>query len=203
MDQGPLVEPQIDDGFRVVKRLVGGGFPVAAAFWVRSGEERRWKLYVASKLFDESGPSAAAGKVVEAVLQLEDPWITISDITVVGERNPITQDVLRVLNRRPGPMAIRLRQPVLGNLETEEAYIYPRMEEAARRPPPKVKIIGIKQDPSETPPQEVREEVGCLEGFIGEPEFNTKLAALIRSKFGSPEQFAVAYPRVVLESVEA
>ena len=46
MDQGPLVEPQIDDGFKLIKKLAAAGCDVAAAFWVKEHEygDGRWAL---------------------------------------------------------------------------------------------------------------------------------------------------------------
>jgi hypothetical protein len=200
MDQRPLVENQIGDGFKLVKRLVAEGFPVAAAFWVRpSEEEGYWMLYLASKVYDESGPKAAYQKVVDAWLQLDEPWFTMSEITVIREKDPITQDVLAIMRKHPGPMATRSRRPTLGKMDIEEVYIYPPVEEAALRSPPNIKVIGVKRVARGTTTEEVPEEVGYVEGFIGEAEFNTKFAELIRSKFGSFEQFATTYPRIILE----
>lgn len=201
MDQRPLVENQIDAGFGLVKRLVGQGFSVAAAGWVRPRDEGEWTLYIASKVFDENGAAVAYRQVAEAVHQLEDPWVSMSEVKVIGARDATAEDMLRLVRRHPGPMATRTRGPTLGALEIEEAYLYPPAEEAARRPPPKVRILGIKAVADGTATKEVAEEVGCVEGFIGEPEFNSKFASLIKSKFGSPEQFAVAYPRIVLEKL--
>jgi hypothetical protein len=198
MDQGPLVDNQIDDGFKLVKQLGTTGFDVAAAFWVRTSEDGQWTLYIASKVVEESGTAAAYRKVADALRQLEDPWVSMSEVKVIGEKNPITTDVLAILRKHPGPMATRSRRPTLGDIETDEVYVYPAVEGAIRRPP-NVRIIGVKKVTSGTETRDVQEEVGQVEGFIGEPEFNTKFTALIRSKFGSPEQFAATYPRVILQ----
>jgi hypothetical protein len=202
MDQRALVENQIDDGFTLAKRLVAQGFPLAATFWVRPSEDGNWNLYLASKVFDESGPSAAYRKVVDVLRQLDDPWLSISEITVIGEKDPITQDVLAIMKKHPGPMATRSRRSTLGKLAIEEVYIYPPVEGVALRPPPNVKVIGVKRVTRGATTEEVPEEVGYVKGFIGEAEFNTKFAELIRSKFGSLEQFATTYPRVIFEETE-
>ena len=46
------------------------------------------------------------------------------------------------------------------------------------------------------------ELVGYVKGLVGGAEFNTNFADLIRTKFGSTEQFATAYPRVILKEAE-
>jgi hypothetical protein len=201
MDQRPLVENQIDDGFKLARTLVAEGFDVAAAFWVCPSEDGEWVLYLASRMVDESGPSVAYRKVADALRTLEDPWVSMSEIKVIGERNPITQDVLGIMRKHPGPMATRSRRPLLGKMEIEEAYIYPPLQATARREPPNVRIIGLKKITRGAKTEEEEEEVGYVEGFIGAPEFNTKLAELIKAKFGSLEQFAGTYPRVILEEV--
>src|SRR4051812_42945902 len=107
MDQRPLVENQIDDSFKLARFLTTEGCDVTAAFWVRTSDEEDWTLYLASRVVDESGPLVVYRKVVDALQRLVDPWVTISEITVIGERNPITQDVLRIMQKHPGPMATR------------------------------------------------------------------------------------------------
>jgi hypothetical protein len=202
MDQRPLVDPQIDDGFKLARGLAGEGLDVTAAFWARSSEEGEWALYVASKVFDDGGTPVAYRTIVEALRRLEDPWVSISEIKAIGERSPITQEVLGIMRRRPGPMALRSRSRALRDLGIEEVYIDPPVEGPARRPPPHVRVIGLKRVVQGNNTEESPEEVGQVEGFIGEAEFNTRLSELIRSKFGSPEQFAAAYPRVLLEEIE-
>ena len=127
--------------------------------------------------------------------------MTLSDINFIGERNPAVKDVRSILERHPGPMATHLRRRTLGSLDIEQVYIYPPMEGAARRAAARIRIIGVKKITRGTLTEDAPEELGYVEGFIGEPEFNTKLATLIRSKFGSPEQFATSYPRVIFEEV--
>jgi hypothetical protein len=202
MDQKPLVESQIDDGFKLAKTLVAGGFDVAAAFWVCPTEDGQWTFYLASKVFDEKGPAIAYRKVADAMQKLDDPWLSMSETKVIGEKNPITAAVLGILRKHPGPMATRSRRPLLGNIEIDEVYIYPPVEGAARTPPPRVKVTGLKKVQCGTAVKEESEVIGFVEGFIGEAEFNTRFADLIKEKYGSPEQFAHAFPRIVLEEVD-
>ena len=68
MDQGTLVEAQIDDGRRFVERFAADGNPVQAAFWVKTAEEGLWFLYVVTEIIDRDGP-AAAYRAVHASLE--------------------------------------------------------------------------------------------------------------------------------------
>jgi len=94
------------------------------------------------------------------------------------------------------------RRPMLGNTAIEEVYIYPPVASVARRVPPQVKITGVKRIVRGTETEEVSEVVGYVEGFIGEADFNNKFAELIKSKFGTTEQFGVTYPRIILEEAD-
>jgi hypothetical protein len=124
MAQGALVENQIDDGKKLTDLLTASGFDVTAAFWVRTAEDGEWTLYIASKVVDEKGPAAAYRAVNDALPKLKNPWISISEIKVIGTSYPMTADVLDLLFRYPGPMPIRSRRPRLGGVPIDEVYIY-------------------------------------------------------------------------------
>ena len=50
-----LVEQKIDDGRRLLKELERDGFDVTVALWARRGEEKKWRLYIASKEVETAG----------------------------------------------------------------------------------------------------------------------------------------------------
>jgi len=125
MDTVTLVESQIDDGRRLVERIVADGASVTAAFWVKAAEEGQWFLYIATEAVDRDGPAKAYRTVYEALKKLRDPWVSISDVKVIGPENPIAKSVLGILARRPGRLPMRLSGNSLGNLSVEETYIYP------------------------------------------------------------------------------
>lgn len=129
MDPVPLVEGQIDDGLQLLDRLAGEGVAVRAACWVKPVEEDRWTLYIATPLVDEGGKMSAYREVYRVLRQLESAWMTVSDITVVGEKHPITQELLDLQRHFSGKAPTRYRRPLLGNLAVEEIYIYPLKKE--------------------------------------------------------------------------
>jgi len=70
MDQALLVEQQINDGRELIDHLIGDGFDVSAAAWVKPSEEDCWLLYLVSREVDQHGLSAAY-RAVHPVLGLE------------------------------------------------------------------------------------------------------------------------------------
>ena len=196
MGQVALVESQIDDGYRLAQQLVAAGFDVKAMFWFRPCEEDDWTLCIVSKTYDEKGPALAYGMVVDALPSIPHKSITLSYIKVIGENNPITKDVLSIQERHPGPMAARSRQSWLGNLEIDEVYVYPAGAGSegvgSRR---KTRIVGEREECSGGEQRIVKEEIGTIEGVIGEEIFNRAYGRLITEKFGSVEAFASHYPK--------
>ena len=84
-----------------------------------------------------AGPErgARAYREVYRVLRtLRNPWVTDSDIRLVGEGDPITKEVLDIKKRYPVGLPTRSRRPQLGNLAVEETYVYP-VTEHEKKPP--------------------------------------------------------------------
>ncbi len=196
MAQGPLVENQIDAGWKLADDLAHGGTEVTAAFWVRPSEDGEWSLYLASKLVDEQGPAPAYRAVADALLRLKDPWLSMSEVKVIGANNPITKDVLTMLRQHPGRRAIRSRRPRLGNVETEEVYVYPL---GAGGPAPRTQVIGVREENSGRKKKQVEDVIGEVDGLLGDEGFDRRFVELVTSRCGSMEQFQAKYPRVLLQ----
>ncbi len=203
MDQGPLVVNQIDDGFHLAQHLVAAGIDVTAMFWVwPKKEDSAWALYVASKVYDEKGYVEVGSGILDALKKLDDPWITMFDIKAIGANDPITKDVLEIMRRHPGPMAVRSRKSPLGKLAICEVFVYPPVEGVPRRQPI-IKIVGVRKEVTGPTTREVEDEIGYVEGVVGEAEFNTKFTELVKTRFGSMVQFQETYPRIVLQVAQS
>jgi hypothetical protein len=125
MGQAVLVDNQIDDGREVVERLASNGFDVTAAAWVKPSEDDRWFLYIASKEVDAKGLTAAFGALRVAMEGMNEPWLSVFEVKFIRTTDPITKDLLDIQRRHPGPFARRSRPPRLGDLATDEVYVYP------------------------------------------------------------------------------
>jgi hypothetical protein len=126
MDQALLVERQIEDGEELLEQLARDGFDVSAAAWVKPSEEDRWLLYVVSKEVDERGLSAAYRAVHPTLGKLHAPWISLSDLKLIGPTNPVAVDIMEINRKYPGRSPTRTRRPQLGGMSIEEAYVYPK-----------------------------------------------------------------------------
>jgi hypothetical protein len=196
MDQVALVDSQIDDGYWLALLLVAAGFDVKAIFWFRPHEEKDWTLCIVSKTYDEKGPALAYRMVVDALPGIPHASITMSDVKLIGENDPIAKDVLSIQEKHPGPTAARSRQCRLGNLEIDEVYIYPAGSGSggvgSKR---KTRIVGEREVCNGGEKRVVKEEIGVVDGVVGEEIFNNSYVRLITEKFGSVEAFASHYPK--------
>ena len=125
MDKEPLVEQKVQDGRRLLMELEREGFDVTVAFWARTGENNKWRLYIASKAADTIG-LAGAYRVVNGALQhLLNPSVTTSDIKVIRVSDPMAVDALATRARHTGAEVIGYSGPRLGDTPVDQAYIYP------------------------------------------------------------------------------
>jgi hypothetical protein len=127
MDQGTLVEMQIDDGQRLLDRLADDGVAVTAAAWVKEGEGGQWFLYIATPLVGADGATRPAYRRLNTLmreLQKEAFWIDPLEVKLIGADDPVTRAVVAVRDRHPGRAPTWFRGDRLGELATEEAYIY-------------------------------------------------------------------------------
>jgi hypothetical protein len=83
-------------------------------------------------------------------------------------------------------------------METEMVYVYPPIPGSVL-PPPLVRVVGVKHVQGPIKREDVEEEIGFIQGVLGEAEFSTKLAELVVPRFGSLEQFQATNPRIVFE----
>lgn len=125
MDQGPLVEMQINDGAKVVEELRAKGFDVQAAWWMKASDEGLWFLYVASREVDDLGATAAYRKLFSLMRPLGQLWVEPMEVKLVGPGNRIAQDVMAILSQCGGRIPTRYGGIRLGNVWADGAYLYP------------------------------------------------------------------------------
>jgi hypothetical protein len=127
MDKDPLVELKVNDGRRLLKELEREGFDVTVAFWARTGEDGKWKLYVASKVAETNGLAGAYRVVYAALQRLLDPSIAPADLKVIRTNDPMARDVLaaRANHIHLGAEPVGYAGQRLGDVPVDGAYIYP------------------------------------------------------------------------------
>jgi hypothetical protein len=126
MDTVSLVKNRIDAGQRLLDQLADKEFAVRAACWLKRVGEARWRLYVATPKVDEKGTLEAYRELIPILPSLGDSWLTSSDVTLVGEKHALVQDVVDILRRFPHKTPIHPPRSLLGGISVEgEIYAYP------------------------------------------------------------------------------
>ena len=112
-------------------------------------------------------------------------------------KDPMTESVLELMRRRPGPIGRYWPDATLGREWFHMVYVYPPIPGSVL-PPPRVRVVGVKHVYG-LGERDVEDEIGVIEGVLGGAEFSSKLAELVVPRFGSLEQFQASYPRIVFE----
>lgn len=126
MDQSALVGPPVDDGRRLIDRLLADGIEVAAAAWLKPAEEGGWVLYVSSPVVDGLGLHEAYRRVHAALNRAGTDDLTTANIRFVGTRDPLAEELQSILGLRPNTKGIGWVGPRLGGIAVDDAYIYPK-----------------------------------------------------------------------------
>jgi hypothetical protein len=136
MDTDTLVADQIDSGQELITLLAETGFDVTAACWIKSSDDGRWFLYIASEDVDRSGLVSGYRKVYDAFKFKVQDWDFISEVKLIGKEDSIAREILEIQQRFPGKVPTRPRKLQLVSIPSEEVYIYP-----PRTPPPAVEGV--------------------------------------------------------------
>jgi hypothetical protein len=130
MDQGALVETEIQEGKRLIDHLVEEGVPVTGAAWLKEAESGRWYLYIATPLVTEEGGTRPAYRSVYAALRQasEPPRIHPLSIKVVAPSSPVGKTVQELQGRPP----LRYNDARFGNVPVDGAFVYPPPAAPAR-----------------------------------------------------------------------
>lgn len=123
MDQGPLVNDEIDTGRAFVNRFADYA-PVKIAFWLKDSEYGQWYLYVASDEVNGTNIGVAYGEVLRVAAAMPVPKIDPFQVKLVGGDEPITRAVLELQRRHPGRTSMRHHGSRLGDVNVDELYLY-------------------------------------------------------------------------------
>lgn len=140
MDQDPMVNDQIQCGWRLIEALTKSGFEVQVAFWAKPTADGKWFLYLASPFVDEKGPGEAYRHVLGVVRNAPELGVDRSEVKVLGLKDSLTQAALAVIKLRipdsqfaapspkPYPGMIRFGGSALSWLDIDGAVIYPPLQ---------------------------------------------------------------------------
>lgn len=88
MDQGPLVNEQIEAGARFLAEFQKYA-PMQAAFWLEDGEDGGWRLCIASHQVTDENFDLAYGEVARLNSQMQDPWFDVFQVRLVRDPDPL------------------------------------------------------------------------------------------------------------------
>lgn len=137
MAQNLVVNELIECGERLIAALAATGFDVRVAFWAKPTEDGEWFLFLASPMVDDQGPTAAYRLVHGVMRSMDDPWIEPLEVKVVGVRDSLAKDALKLMRRRSpaDPGAVGTRKPfpgmtwfggsTLAGIEFDGGCVYP------------------------------------------------------------------------------
>jgi hypothetical protein len=124
MDQGPLVKEEIDAGAELVREFANYR-SIAAAFWLKAGEEERRYLYIASEQIDGSNRGEAYSEVNRLIEQMPSPDLLLLRVKLVNAENAFAKSAADILTRFPDPHGHRLTGARFGDTVVDDVYIYP------------------------------------------------------------------------------
>lgn len=125
MGQVVLVDKEIAEGQRLINALKASDFPLDAALWRYKSEPERWRLILATPVYDRQGQFNAVFEVISVFRQITPELkISIEDLSVVSAKDGLIKS-LREL-KRPGIdlSGMRLRDTPVYNGLLEDSYIY-------------------------------------------------------------------------------
>ena len=129
MDKPTLADADMKAGELLLKKLDKIKFDVKAAFWFYMPDSEEWRLFFASPLFDEKGPTKTYEKVQSLLPRLEeqleqDYELSLQNISVVSPNDDLIKLLKTAVKTGPGISHIRFARNVINNVFIEDAYIY-------------------------------------------------------------------------------
>jgi hypothetical protein len=122
-----LVERDIIKGMQLLATLDKQGIPIDGAFWYELPEEDEWRLFLVSPLADTIGPMALYYRiqsVLRAMESTEGTHFDLSDISVVGENDPVVQLMRGLFMTGDGIFGINMPAYDRYGIQLGGAYVY-------------------------------------------------------------------------------
>jgi hypothetical protein len=125
MAEIPLVSENIEDGRKLIVRLMENGFRVTAAAWVKESDRPRWYLYLASPDADRGGPREGYRDIAETRRQMP-PSFSIGPLQVrlLGATDLIARAIQAYRDRFPDRTGVWYDKDMLEEREIDSAYVY-------------------------------------------------------------------------------
>ena len=126
MDTELLVDNKIEDGDMLIRQLIRDQFNVTLAFWVQRTEGGLWYFYIATSTVSAEKINEAYRQVFAALALIPECSVSPVEIKIITINDPIARDAIALRDRNSSREPKRYRGQRIGNLATEEIYIYPQ-----------------------------------------------------------------------------
>ena len=122
----PLVEPSISEGSRLIEGLELHDFPIRAALWRFMPEANRWRLFLASPVYDEFGPLESIHRLHKVLSESPEPYgVSLDDTWVISPNDPLIKGLKQRFKAHPERAAgSRPGGTMVGDVYVEESYNY-------------------------------------------------------------------------------
>ena len=128
MARNALVTPEITAGEEFLKASDEGGLRVRTAFWYFLPDAEQWRLFVASPVVDEGGPTAAYVEVQRVLEKLSSPAreaLPLSEISVVSPTSELPRLIGVAVQTTPDSSSpIRFKANTINGVYIDDAIIY-------------------------------------------------------------------------------
>jgi hypothetical protein len=118
-----LVGLDVALGNQILASLDAAKFPVPVALWIQRGEEARWRLLLASPLYDKLGQREAYRKLIDTLWSSDLDWAS-SPIQLQSTKTPLVRELRRIFRKAASVAGMRLGGQMIGGGWVEEAYVY-------------------------------------------------------------------------------
>ena len=124
MDQGPFVAEQIETGAKFLAEFEKKT-RASTVFWLRTGEEDTWYLYIASDEWNDTNRDVPYREVLRIAREFRDRKFDPFQVKVITLSHPLAKGAIDFQQQFSGKTAMRLRGRNFAGFRVDEAYIYP------------------------------------------------------------------------------
>ena len=119
-----LTDNMIRVGRELIEYLDDKNLSINSAFWFYSSESNNWKLLLSSPKVRQNGPRYLYKLIQRALLTFPERHLSLSDISVLDDRNHMINNLKGAIHTGKGFSDIRFTHNFVNGVLIEDAYIY-------------------------------------------------------------------------------
>jgi hypothetical protein len=120
-----VVAYRIDDGRKLLNRLLVDGLEVSTAFWMYTNDDEKWKLYIVSASLNSIGIKNSYLTVVNTLKSMPELRIDLLEVTLLEPTRPLAAAVVDYMSLLSPGWDLWLEKATLNGIYVEIAYVYP------------------------------------------------------------------------------